>query len=96
MNGGTNGNRPSVAVDLNETSLEAGIIAIGKWTDERGLKIAARPQKLVIPDLQFVAERLMQSELSTTAGGSNAFMKTTSTRLSRCRRFQVVTWLTTT
>ena len=32
VNGGTNGNRPSVAVDLNETSLEAGIIAIGKWT----------------------------------------------------------------
>ena len=76
VNGGTNGNRPSVAVDLNETSLEAGIIAIGKWTDERGLKIAARPTRLVIPsDLQFVAERLMQSELSTTAGGSNAFAK---------------------
>ena len=76
VNGGTNGNRPSVAVDLNETSLEAGIIAIGKWTDERGLKIAARPTRLGIPsDLQFVAERLMQSELSTTAGGSNAFSK---------------------
>ena len=76
VNGGTNGNRPSVAVDLNETSLEAGIIAIGKWTDERGLKIAARPTRLVIPsDLQFVAERLMQSELSTTAGGSDAFAK---------------------
>lgn len=76
VNGGTNGNRPGSAVDLNETSLEAGIIAIGKWTDERGLKIAARPTKLVIPsDLQFVAERLMASELSTTAGGSAAFAK---------------------
>ena len=49
VNGGTNGNRPSVAVDLNETSLEAGIIAIGKWTDERGLKIAARPTKTGYP-----------------------------------------------
>lgn len=76
VNGGTNGNRPGSAVDLNETSLEAGIIAIGKWTDERGLKIAARPTKLLIPsDLQFVAERLMASELSTTAGGSAAFAK---------------------
>jgi hypothetical protein len=76
VNGGTNGNRPGSAVDLNETSLEAGIIAIGKWTDERGLKIAARPTRLVIPsDLQFVAERLMASELSTTAGGSAAFAK---------------------
>ena len=54
MNGGTNGNKPSVATDLNETSLEAAIIAIGKWTDERGLKIAAKPSKLIIPsDLQF-------------------------------------------
>lgn len=71
VNGATNGNRPSVAVDLNETSLEAGIISIGKWTDERGLKIAARPTKLLIPsDLQFVAERLMKSELSTVAGGT--------------------------
>ena len=36
VNGGTNGNRPSTAVDLNETSLEAAVIAIGKYTDERG------------------------------------------------------------
>ena len=43
--------------------MEAAIIAIGKWTDERGLKIAARPKKLLIPsDLQFVAERLMKTE----------------------------------
>ena len=63
VNGGTNANRPSTAVDLNETSLEAAVIAIGKYTDERGLKIAARPTGLLIPsDLQFVAERLMKSE----------------------------------
>ena len=63
VSGGTNANKPSTAVDLNETALEAAIIAIGKWTDERGLKIAARPKKLLIPsDLQFVAERLMKTE----------------------------------
>jgi len=63
VNGGTNANKPSTAVDLNETSLEAAVIAIGKYTDERGLKIAARPVSLLIPsDLQFVAERLMKSE----------------------------------
>lgn len=63
VSGGTNGNKPSTAVDLNETSLEAAVIAIGKYTDERGLKIAARPTGLLIPsDLQFVAERLMKSD----------------------------------
>jgi hypothetical protein len=63
VSGGTNANKPSTAVDLNETSLEAAVIAIGKYTDERGLKIAARPTNLLIPsDLQFVAERLMKSE----------------------------------
>ena len=60
---GTNSNRPSVGADLNETSLEDAIIQIGKWTDERGLKIAARPKKLIVPsDLQFVATRLLQSD----------------------------------
>jgi hypothetical protein len=44
VSGGTNSNRPSVGADLNETSLEDAIIQIGKWTDERGLKIAARPK----------------------------------------------------
>ena len=64
VSGGKNSNRPSTAVDLNETSLEAAVIQIGKWTDERGLLIASRPQKLVIPpDLQFVATRVMKSEL---------------------------------
>ena len=71
VNGGSNGNEPGSAVDLNETSLEAAIIAIGKWTDERGLKIAARPMKMIIPsDLQFEAERIMKSTLSTIAGGT--------------------------
>ena len=63
VNGGTNSNRPSTGADLNETSLEDAIIQIGKWIDERGLKIAAKARKLIIPsDLQFVATRLLQSD----------------------------------
>mgnify|MGYP003631373386 FL=1 len=63
VSGGTNSNRPAVAADLNETSLEAAVIQIGGWTDERGLLIAARPRKLVIPSaLQFVATRLLETE----------------------------------
>lgn len=57
--GMTNANRPSVAVDLNETALEAAVIQIAAWVDERGLLIAAKPNKLVIPPaLQFVAKKL--------------------------------------
>ena len=64
VSGGTNSNRPATAGDLNETSLEAAVIQIAKWTDERGLLIAARPRKLIIPpDLQFVAKRVLGSEL---------------------------------
>ncbi len=49
--------------DLNETSLEQALIDIGQMTDERGLKIAARGMKLIIPsELQFTADRLMKSE----------------------------------
>ena len=64
VGGGTNSNAPSVGVDLNETSLEAAVIQIAGWTDERGLLIAAKPVKLVIPpSLQFVAERLLKTDL---------------------------------
>jgi hypothetical protein len=63
VSGGTNSNTPATAADLNETSLEAAVIQIGGWTDERGLLIAARPRKLVIPSaLQFVATRLLETE----------------------------------
>ena len=63
ISGGVNSNRPAIAADLNETSLEAAIIQIAAWTDERGLLIAAQPKKLVIPPaLQFVATRLMETE----------------------------------
>ena len=64
VSGGTNSNRPAVSVDLNETSLEAAVIQISKWTDERGLLIACKPRKLIIPsDLQFVAHRILMTEL---------------------------------
>jgi hypothetical protein len=64
VSGGTNSNRPTVAADLNETSLEAAVIQIAAWTDERGLLIAARPRKLVVPPaLMYVATRLLETEL---------------------------------
>tara|TARA_R110000803_G_scaffold1975_2_gene6478 strand:+ start:577 stop:1482 length:906 start_codon:yes stop_codon:yes gene_type:complete len=63
VSGGTNSNRPTVPADLNETSLEAAVIGISAWTDERSLLIAARPRKMIIPPaLQFVATRLMETE----------------------------------
>jgi len=64
VNGGVNSNIPSTAADLNETSLEAAVIQIAAWTDERGLLIAAKPRKLIVPpSLQFVATRLLETEL---------------------------------
>jgi hypothetical protein len=64
VSGGVNSNRPTVPADLNETSLEAAVIQIAAWTDERGLLIAAKPRKLIVPPaLQFVAERLLKTEL---------------------------------
>ena len=64
VSGGTNSNEPATGADLNETSLEAAVIQIAAWTDERGLLIASRPTKLVVPpDLQFVATRLLETEL---------------------------------
>jgi hypothetical protein len=62
VSGGTNSNRPTVGADLNETSLEAAVIQIAAWTDERGLLIAAKPRKLIVPpSLQFVATRLLET-----------------------------------
>jgi hypothetical protein len=75
VNGGTNSNRPSTAADLNETSLEAAVIQIAAWTDERGLLIAAKPKKLIVPPaLMFVATRLLETSLrvGTTDNDINA------------------------
>ena len=64
VSGGTNSNVPSTPSDLNETSLESAVIQISLWTDERSLLIAAKPRKLVVPPaLQFVATRLLETEL---------------------------------
>jgi hypothetical protein len=64
VSGGYNSNRPTTGADLNETSLEAAVIQIAAWTDERGLLIAARPRKLIVPPSNmFVATRLLETEL---------------------------------
>jgi hypothetical protein len=64
VSGGTNSNTPSTQVDLNETSLEAAVIQIAAWTDERGLLIAAKPKKMIVPPaLMFTAKRLLDTEL---------------------------------
>ena len=64
VSGGTNANTPSTQADLNETSLEAAVIQIAAWTDERGLLIAAKPKKLIVPPaLMFTAKRLLDTEL---------------------------------
>jgi hypothetical protein len=75
VSGGVNSNTPSTAADLNETSLEAAVIQIAGWADERGLLIAAKPKKLVVPPaLMFVATRLLETELrvGTTDNDINA------------------------
>ena len=64
VSGGVNSNTPATQADLNETSLEAAVIQIAAWTDERGLLIAAKPKKLIVPpSLMFVATRLLETEL---------------------------------
>ena len=63
VNGGKNDNRPSTGADLNETSLEDAIINIAAFKDQRGLLIAAKPKRLIVPPaLQFVATRLLESQ----------------------------------
>jgi len=75
VSGGTNSNTPATQADLNETSLEAAVIQIAAWTDERGLLIAAKPKKMIVPPaLQFVATRLLETNLrvGTTDNDINA------------------------
>ncbi len=72
ISGGVNSNTQSTAADLNETSLEAAVIQIAAWTDERGLLIAAKPRKLVVPPaLQFVATRLLETQLRTATADND-------------------------
>ena len=72
ITGGTFANEPSTAADLNETSLEDALISIAGFVDERGLKIALRGTKLIIPrQLQFTAERLMSSVLRSATSDND-------------------------
>ena len=72
VSGGTNSNIPSTPADLNETSLEAAVIQIAAWTDERGLLIAAKPRKLVVPpSLMFVSTRLLETELRVSTADND-------------------------
>ena len=72
INGGSNSNVPSTPADLNETSLENAVIQIAAWTDERGLLIAAKPKKLIVPPaLQFVATRLLETELRVSTADND-------------------------
>ena len=72
ITGGTFANEPSTAADLNETSLEDALISIAGFVDERGLKVALRGTKMIIPrQLQFTAERLMSSVLRTATSDND-------------------------
>jgi hypothetical protein len=79
--GGFNSNTFAVAADLNETSLEAAIIQIAAWTDERGLLIAAKPRKLIVPPaLQFTVSRLLNTDqrVGTSDNDINAIRNNSS------------------
>ena len=63
VSGGTNSNTFATQADLNETSLENAVIQIAGWTDERGLLIAAKPRKLIVPPAgMFTASRILESD----------------------------------
>jgi hypothetical protein len=72
VSGGSNSNLSSTGADLNETSLEAAVIQIAAWTDERGLLIAAKPRKLVVPPaLMFIATRILETELRVSTADND-------------------------
>ena len=72
VSGGTNSKTPATPSDLNETSLENAVIQIAAWTDERGLLIAAKPRKLIVPPaLMFVSTRLLETELRVSTADND-------------------------
>jgi len=71
-NGQTISNTSSTNADLNEAALEAAIIQIAAWTDERGLLIAAKPKRLILPPgLMFTATRLLETQLRTSTADND-------------------------
>jgi hypothetical protein len=72
VTGGVNSNTQATPSDLNETALENAVIQIAAWTDERGLLIAAKPVKLIVPpSQQFVATRLLETELRVSTADND-------------------------
>lgn len=72
IDGGTVANKPAVAADLNEASLEAAIIAIQQFKDQAGLIVQTKPEKLIVPPQgQFVAERLLASAFRTNTANND-------------------------
>ena len=97
VNGATNSNRPAAHADLNETSLENALIAMAAWTDERGLLIAAKARKLVVPPaLMFVASRLLDSPKEARQGTADRDINAIVTNGSIPGGFTVNHWLTNT
>jgi hypothetical protein len=95
VSGGTNSNRPTTGADLNETSMEAAVIQISLWTDERDLLIAAKPRKLIVPPaLQFVATRLLKTELRV--GTADNDLNALKTNGSIPEGYTINHWLTDT
>jgi len=93
INGGTFSNEPSTAADLNETSLEDALINIAGFVDERGLKVALRGTKLIVPrQLQFVAERLTASTLQP--GSSDNDVNAIQSRGMMSQGYAVMDFLT--
>jgi len=94
-NGATNSNRPAAHADLNETSLEAAIIAMASWTDEKGLLIAAKPRKLVVPPaLMFVASRLLDGAKDMRQGTADRDINAIVTNGSIPEGYAVNHWFT--
>lgn len=72
VKGGTFTNAPAVGTDLSEAALEDACVALGKFEDDAGLKMALRPRKLIIPvDLEFQAERILNTELRVTTADND-------------------------
>lgn len=97
VNGATNANRPAAHADLNETSLENAIITMAGWTDEKGLLIAAKPRKLVVPPaLMFVASRLLDGSKGERPGTADRDINAILTNGSIPGGYTVNHWLTNT